>query len=232
MGSAALFHLARRGKKVLGIERFSIPHDMGSSHGITRIIRLAYYESPAYVPLLRRSFELWRELETVAHERLLVVTGSIDASPEDNAVFRGSRRSCELHRLSHEVLTSRDLGRRFPGYQLPESFMAVFQPDGGFLLPERCIVADVMGALELGGEVHGHEQVISWEAKANGVEVRTDRGVYRAEKLVIAAGAWSSKLIPELEQAAIPERQVLGWFQPCAEVVRAFAFSGVQSCGG
>jgi sarcosine oxidase len=214
MGSAALFHLACRGKRVLGIERFNIPHDMGSSHGITRIIRLAYYENPAYVPLLRRSFELWRELETISHERLLVATGSIDASEEGNAVFKGSRASCELHQISHEILDSRELSRRFPGYRLPASFMAVYQPDGGFLLSERCIVSHVMAALSRGAEVHGQEKVLSWEAKGDGVEVRTDRGVYRSEKLIIAAGAWSAELIPELARAAVPERQVLGWFQP------------------
>ncbi|HWB53309.1 MAG TPA: N-methyl-L-tryptophan oxidase [Tepidisphaeraceae bacterium] len=214
MGSAALFHLARRGKKVLGIERFGIPHDMGSSHGITRIIRLAYYEDPAYVPLLRRAFELWRELEHDAHERLLLVTGSIDASPEENAIFEGSRASCELHDLPHEILSAHELSHRFPGYQLPPFFRAVYQQDGGFLLAERCIVAHVNASLAMGAQVHGQEQVISWQPRGEGVEVCTDRDVYHAEKLIITAGAWSGSLIPHLNRVAVPERQVLGWFQP------------------
>ena len=214
MGSAALYHLAHRGLRVLGIERYNIPHEMGSSHGLTRIIRLAYYEHPAYVPLLRRAYELWRQLEHTVQERLLIITGSIDASAEDGEVFKGSRASCDIHHLPHEVLDSRELNRRFPGYQLPQDLAAVYQPDGGFLLSERCIVAHVTAAQELGAEVHGQEQVLGWEPKGHGVALHTDREHYSADKLVICAGAWGAKLVPELAALAVPERQVLAWFQP------------------
>jgi sarcosine oxidase len=214
MGSAALYHLARRGLRVLGLERYNIPHEMGSSHGLTRIIRLAYYEHPAYVPLLRRAYELWRQLEHTVQERLLIITGSIDASTEDGEVFKGSRASCNIHHLPHEVLDAHELNRRFPGYQLPQDIAAVYQPDGGFLLSERSIVAHVTAALELGGEVHGQEQVLGWEPKGHGVVLRTDREHYSADKLVICAGAWGAKLVPELAALAVPERQVLAWFQP------------------
>jgi sarcosine oxidase len=214
MGSAALYHLAHRRLRVLGIERYNIPHEMGSSHGLTRIIRLAYYEHPSYVPLLRRAYELWRQLENTVQERLLIITGSIDASAEDGEVFKGSKASCDIHHLPHEVLDSRDLHRRFPGYQLPQDIAAVYQSDGGFLLSERCIVAHVMAAQELGAEVHGQEQVLGWEPKDDGVALRTDRDHYSADKLVICAGAWGAKLVPELTALAVPERQVLAWFQP------------------
>jgi sarcosine oxidase len=214
MGSAAVYHLARRGLRVLGIERYNIPHEMGSSHGLTRIIRLAYYEHPDYVPLLRRAYELWRQLENTVQERLLIITGSIDASPVNGAVFTSSKASCDIHHLPHEVLDHQELNARFPGYRLPAGIMALYQPDGGFLLPERCIVAHIMAAQELGAEVHGQERVLGWKAKGQGVEVRTDRGRYSADKLVICAGAWGPKLVPELATLAVPERQVLGWFQP------------------
>jgi sarcosine oxidase len=215
MGSAAVYHLARRGQRVLGLERFDIPHELGSSHGLTRIIRLAYYEHPSYVPLLRRAYELWRELQRRAGERLLYVTGSIDAGPPGSAVFEGSRRSCELHGLPHEVLSGAELRRRFPGYGLPDELLALFQPDGGFLLPERCIVAHVLAAMEHGAEVHGREAVLAWEAgSGGGVRVRTDRGAYEAERLVITAGAWAATLVPALAGLATPERQVLAWLQP------------------
>jgi sarcosine oxidase len=214
MGSAALYHLARRGLRVLGIERYNIPHDMGSSHGLTRIIRLAYYEHPAYVPLLRRAYELWRQLEHTVQERLLLITGSVDASSADGEVFKGSKTSCDLHHLPHEILDSHELRRRFPGYQLPHDIAAVYQPDGGFLLSERCIVAHVMAAQELGAEVHGQECVLSWEPNGQGVALHTDRDHYSANKLVICAGAWGAKLVPELATLAVPERQVLAWFQP------------------
>ena len=214
MGSAALYHLARRRLRVLGIERYNIPHEMGSSHGLTRIIRLAYYEHPSYVPLLRRAYELWRQLENRVQERLLIVTGSVDASPADGEVFCRSKASCDIHHLPYEILDHHDLNARVPGYRLPAGMMALYQPDGGFLLAERCIVAHVIAAQECGAEVHGQERVLEWEAKGRGVEVHTDRGRYSADKLVICAGAWGSKLVPELAHLAVPERQVLGWFQP------------------
>jgi sarcosine oxidase len=214
MGSAALYHLARRGLRVLGIERYNIPHEMGSSHGLTRIIRLAYYEHPSYVPLLKRAYELWRQLENIIQERLLIITGSIDASPEDGEVFKGSKASCDIHDLPHEVLDSQDLNTRFPGYRLPKGIMALYQPDGGFLLSERCIVAHVTAAQEWGAEVHGQERVMGWEPKGPGVEVRTDRERYSADKLVICSGAWGATLVPELASLAVPERQVMAWFQP------------------
>src|SRR5213593_4659893 len=119
MGSAAVYELARRGIQVLGLERYDIPHDLGSSHGVNRIIRLAYWEHPAYVPLLRRAYELWRELEHRRGERLLVVTGSIDAGRTDSRTFAGALRSCAVHALPHEVLDAAALRRRFPGYQFP-----------------------------------------------------------------------------------------------------------------
>jgi sarcosine oxidase len=214
MGSATLYHLARRGLRVLGIERYNIPHEMGSSHGLTRIIRLAYYEHPSYVPLLRRAYELWRQLENLVQERLLLITGSIDASREDGEIFKGSKMSCDIHHLRHEVLDSHDLNTRFPGYRLPRDIVAVYQPDGGFLLSERCIVAHVIAAQELGAEVHGQERVLDWAATGHGVEVCTDRGRYSAEKLAICSGAWGAKLVSELATLAVPERQVLAWFQP------------------
>jgi sarcosine oxidase len=211
MGSATVYHLARRGKRVLGLERYDIPHAMGSSHGVTRIIRLAYYEHPSYVPLLRRSYELWRELETESGEKLLYITGSIDAGPE---VFEGSRLSCELHGLPHEVLTGKQLAERYPAYHLPSDMMALLQPEGGFLLSERCIVAHVMLAMASGAEVHGREKVLDWQPLADGVGVTTDRATYEADKLVITAGAWAGQLVESLAGLAVPERQVLAWLQP------------------
>ena len=221
MGSAVCYHLARRGLRVLGLERFDIPHAMGSSHGVTRIIRLAYYEHPSYVPLLRRAYELWRELQAGWGERLLFVTGSIDASGPDEELFRGSLRSCELHDLPHEVLTSAELTRRHPGYRLPPGHMAVYQPDGGFLAAERSVVAHVVAAQAAGAEIHARERVLGWEPDGNGVRVTTDRGTYGAERLVVCAGSWIGKLVPELAEVARPERQALAWLQP--DLPEAFA---------
>jgi len=214
MGSAACWHLARRGRRVLGLERFDIPHRMGSSHGLTRIIRLAYYESPHYVPLLRRAYVNWRELESLFGEPLLIRTGSIDAGPAESGVFRGSVASCIEHGLPHEILDASAVEARFPGYRLAPDCMALFQPDGGFIASERAIVAHVTLAQAHGAEIRARETVLAWEPERDGMRVVTDRATYRADSLVIAAGAWISRFVPLLAGAAVPERQVLGWFQP------------------
>lgn len=214
MGSATVYHLARRGARVLGLEQFDIPHDRGSSHGVNRIIRLAYMEHPSYVPLLRRAYELWREIENIAGERLLIITGGIDAGGEASETVRGSLLACELHHLPHEVLDALTLHKRFPAFQLPGDMVAVYQPDGGFVLSERSIAAYVTVAQALGAEVHAREQMLDWELSGNRVRVRTRRGLYTARKLVVTAGPWAAKLVPLLERVAVPERQVLIWAQP------------------
>lgn len=216
MGSATTYHLARRGRSVLGLERFDIPHEMGSSHGVTRIIRLAYYEHPSYVPLLRRAYELWREIQAQVGETLLHITGSIDAGPPGSFVFERSLQSCKLHDLPHQVLTGVELRQKFPAYHLPPDTLALLQPDGGFLLPERCIVSYVTAAQAYGAEIHAREKVEGWEPRNGGVRVVTNRAVYVADQLVITAGAWVSTdgLLPFLKGLAVPERQVLAWLQP------------------
>jgi sarcosine oxidase len=211
MGSAALYHLARRGQRVLGIERFDIPHEHGSSHGLTRIIRLAYFEHSSYVPLLRRAYELWRELESDAGEELLRITGIVEGG---DRILEGVLRSCADHDLPHEVLDGNEVARRFPAYRLPPELRVVFQPDGGFLVPERCIVAHVEGALAHGAVVRARERVLEWEAGENGVRVTTDRGLVEAERLVLTAGAWSQDVARLPDGLVRGVRQALAWFQP------------------
>jgi sarcosine oxidase len=214
MGSATAYHLARRGQRVLGLEQFDIPHEFGSSHGSTRIIRMAYPEGAGYVPLLRRAYELWADLETLARERLLIVTGCIDAGALDSATVRGSLETCRQFGLAHEELDARSLHAKFSAYRFPASIAAVLQRDGGFLLPEACIVSYVNAAQALGTEIHTRERVIEWNTSAGGVEVRTDHESYRAHRLVITAGPWASQLCPMLQKLAVPERQVVLWAQP------------------
>lgn len=214
MGSATLYHLARRGWKVLGLEQYDVPHEMGSSHGYSRMIRYTLQEHPSYVPLVRRAYELWHQLENASRERLLITTGSIRAGHAESDYFQGAVAACEEHNIPYEVLTGTETSRRFPGYRLDQEIAAVYQADGGFLLPERCIVNHANAALEAGAEIHGREQVLDWQPSGEGVEVRTSRGNYRAARLVLTAGAWASKIIPSLSEIAVAERQVLGWFQP------------------
>lgn len=212
MGSAAAYHMAARGLRVLALEQHDLGHGFGSSHGLTRIIRLAYFEDPSYVPLLRRAFTLWRELEQGLPEPLLHVTGGLDVGAEGSVVFEGSRRSCREHHLPHEVLDATALARRVPGWRPADNLMAVFQPDAGFLTPERCIRAHADRAREHGAVIHTHETVRGYTASGGRVHVRTDRADYEAGQLVLTAGAWMADLAPSLAPLLTPERQVLGWF--------------------
>jgi sarcosine oxidase len=214
MGSATVHNLAKRGQKVLGLEKFDIPHAEGSSHGVNRIIRLAYYEHTSYVPLLRRAYEMWSEIETIAGEQILYKTGSIDTAPSGHEVFEGSLESCLVHDLPHEVLDHKQMNDRFPGYHMPPGHMGLLQQDGGFVLSERSIVAYVNAAITEGAEIRARESMVKWESEGEGVRVFTDRGEYTADRLVVTAGAWASGILPSLEKIAIPERQVLAWLQP------------------
>src|SRR5690349_14495398 len=186
--------------------------DRGASHGLSRIIRIAYYEHESYVPLLVRAAELWSDLEQRSGEHIFVKTGSIDASAPRDAVFEGSLRSCLTHGLRHEVLTSAELTRRFPAFQLPRDHAAVFQPDGGFLLPEKAIGAYARLAAQHGADIRPFENVRAWTTQGDDVEVRTDAGIFGADQLVLAAGPWMADLAPSLRQILQPERQVVGWF--------------------
>lgn len=223
MGSAAAYHLADRGADVLGLERHDVPHTRGSSHGYTRIIRLAYYEHPSYVPLLRSAYDEWAALAEESGEQIVHETGSVAVGPSDSDIFEGARRACREHDLDHDVLSGAELNDRFPGYDVPEEFRAVFQPQGGFVVPEECIVAHVEGAQARGAEIRARTEVRDWRALDDGgVEVEAASALdgaegtttYEADSLVFAAGAWTGKLLPELAPVLEPERQVLGWFQP------------------
>lgn len=212
MGSAIAYHCAARGQRVLALERFAVGHDRGSSHGRTRIIRLAYFEHPSYVPLLRRAYTLWRALERDAGQSLLHITGSLDVGPPGSAVFEGARRSCAAHDLPHEVLDADALARRVPAWRPADDAHAVFQPDGGFLVPERAIAAHVARARAHGATVREHVTVHGWRAADGEVQVTTDAGTFTAGRLVLSAGAWMPTLHPALATALTVERQVLGWF--------------------
>src|SRR5262249_51170847 len=148
--------------------------------------------------------------------QLLFITGGIDAGPEDGAIVQRSLKSCRDHRLPYEQLDAAELGRRFPGFRLPARLVAIHQPDAGFVLSERAIVAYVAAAQTLGAEIHGLERVKSWKVARGRVLVRTDRAAYSGRKLIVTAGAWASKVVPYLRRRrlAVPERQVVIWTQP------------------
>ncbi len=214
MGSATVYHLARSGCRVLGLERFGIPHAFGSSHGSTRIIRLAYSEGPEYVPLLHAAYRYWREIEDLTGESILQVTGGLDIGPEGSWTIEGSRRSCREHGLAFEELDGVEVNRRFPGYRLPGTMGAVFQPDGGYVRSEVAIRAYAAAARTLGAEIVAETTVRGWERSPAGVRVDTGKGAYEAGKLVITAGPWVGRLLPGLRRVCRPERQVMLWTEP------------------
>ncbi len=213
MGSAACWHLAKRGLKVLGLERFDLGHTMGSSHGLTRIIRLAYFEGSHYVPIVKRAHELWRETGEQAGLKLLHVTGSLDLAPKGGGPVESSLQSCLDHGLPHEVLEGAEVTRRFPAFQLPAGHHALWQPDGGFVASEKAIYAHVGLAQSHGAEIRTNEPLLDWTPTAQGgVVVRTERGTYSAGQLVITSGAWIADAVPALTQRVRTVKQAIGWF--------------------
>ncbi|HTN75766.1 MAG TPA: N-methyl-L-tryptophan oxidase [Pirellulaceae bacterium] len=212
VGTAAMFHLARRGQRVLGIDRFSPGHDRGSSHGESRIIRQAYFEHPNYVPLLRTAYELWHEVETLTRQQLLFPVGLLQIGPPDGVVIPGVIRSAMRHRLKIEELTLREVDQRFPAFHVPPGCTAVFEPQAGYLLVEECVRAHAELARQQGAELHCDEHVVAWSVSGSGVEVRTDRAVYSAGRLIITAGAWAGELLGELGIPLRVLRKHLYWY--------------------
>ncbi len=218
MGSAAVHHLARRGRRVVGIERFRPGHAYGSSHGATRIIRLGYYEHPAYVPLLRRAYALWRELEAQAGRPLLQTTGIAEIGPADGRLVAGTLAAARTHELPHAVLAAPEFMRRFPAFRIPADCVGVVQPDGGVLAAEAAILAQLGLAQAAGGELRTGETVTAVEPRGGGVRVVTDRGTIEAGAAIVAAGAWVKKLLPDLAAPLRVTRQVMAWFAPAASI--------------
>lgn len=204
VGSAACWQLSRRGAKVLGLDRFPLGHDRGSSHGQTRIIRQAYFEHADYVPLLRRAYELWAELEQFTEQRLFEKVGLLQVGPTDGVVLPGVLRAARQHSLQVDLLTAAESNRRFPGFLVPEHLGAVYEPRAGLLHVEACVRAHCAAAVASGAELRSDVTVQSWEAGSD-VTVHTDLGNFRSRSLVVTAGPWSSTLLG----TAVPNLQVL-----------------------
>ena len=214
MGSAAVWHLARRGQRVVGLDRFVPGHERGSSHGASRIIRLGYFEHPAYVPLLRRAYGLWRELEAATGHRLLDITGIAEIGPPSGALVTGTLAAAQAHDLPHTVLAASDLMRRFPAFRLPADYVAVVQEDGGLLKPEPAIFAHLRLAKAAGAELRTGQRVRALEPLAAGVRIVTDQGSIEAGTAIVAAGPWVTAILPELPARLRVTRQVMAWFDP------------------
>jgi sarcosine oxidase len=218
MGSAAAYQLASRGAHVLGIEAFGPAHELGSSGGLTRIIRLAYFEHPDYVPMLKAAWDLWPRIESEAGiGQLIQVTGGLYIGRRGSAVLDGSLKSAQAHGLAHEVLDAEEARARFPAIQLDDDMDALHEPLAGILFPDRCISAHLALAERYGAELRFGERVTGWSSGDSGVRVATSAGTYEAEKLIVAPGAWLPKLAPELNLPLRVERNALFWYEPLAQ---------------
>jgi sarcosine oxidase len=214
MGSAALCALARRGKRVLGIEQFDIGHDLGSSAAGIRIYRFAQFLHPAYVPLMHHAFEHWSRLERDAEEQVLFRTGGLDVGLPASEVVTGAKLACTQHGLTHEVLRAKDAMQRFPAWQMSDDMEAVFQPDAGLLAADRAIFAHVRVALRLGADVQVRERVTAITEARDHVTIQTSRGRYEAGQVILTAGPWAAEWATSIGAKVVPERQVVGWFAP------------------
>jgi sarcosine oxidase len=235
MGSAAVYQLAKRGNKVLGLDRFSPPHDNGSSHGESRIIRQAIGEGEEYVPLVLRSYELWREIENKTGTDLLTITGGLTLESQNSeAALHGRRdfldqaiRCAEKFNIRHEILETADIKKRYPQFAVTDE-RAYFEYETGFLRLELCIEAQLHLARKHGAVVQTDELVLSIESSGGSeVTVKTSRGVYHAEKAIITAGPWISRFLPPAYAHLFKvSRQVMYWFDITEDCRSTFAAPG------
>lgn len=218
MGSATAYQLAKKGKKVLGIDQFSPPHALGSSHGESRIIRKAIAEGEEYVPLVLRSYEIWREIEKESDEDLLTKTGILimasNTAKKQNKFLDSTKLAAEHYGIKHRILEAEDIEKEMPQFKLQGDEKGYFEDEAGFLRPELCLSTQLALAKKNGASIHVDERMISYDADESGVTVKTDKGAYRAKQIVLTVGPWIKDFLPEQYKKEINiYRQVLYWFE-------------------
>jgi monomeric sarcosine oxidase len=220
VGSAALFHLADRGGKVLGLDQYPPAHQHGSSHGQSRIIRQAYFEHSDYVPLLLRSYELWRDVESRAQRKLFHQVGLLEVGPADGVVIPGVLRAAAEHQLEVEELTPKAAQDRFPEFNISAEHVAVFEPTAGYLLVEECVSAHLQLANSAGADWR-QEAVVRWELAGQGVRIQTEAAEYVARHVVVASGAWTKLVLPTwgIPLRVLAKQQY--WFEPRHDIASA-----------
>ncbi|HKE42002.1 MAG TPA: N-methyl-L-tryptophan oxidase [Casimicrobiaceae bacterium] len=230
MGSAALCHLARRGSRVLGLDRYDPPHTLGSTHGDTRITRLAIGEGAHYTPLAVRSHELWREIERETGAHLLTCTGGLIISSGGKTsfthvegFFENTLSAARQFGIAHELLDAKEIRRRYPPFKVSDDEVGYLERDAGFLRPEACVYTQLALARQYGAEIHTGETALGFDASSSAVSVATDKGTYAADRLVLCAGPWLPELIGPAHSSHFRIfRQVLLWFD-IESAAQAFA---------
>ncbi|MCA9113755.1 MAG: N-methyl-L-tryptophan oxidase [Planctomycetaceae bacterium] len=212
LGSGAFYHLARRGVSVVGLERFGLAHDRGSSHGESRMIRKAYIEHPDYIPLVLRAFDLWDELQKESGKHLLYRLPLVLCGTPDSDAVRGSLLAAERYNVDIQSLSREEVSRRFPGLNLPPGMEAVLEQDAGCLMVEDCVAAHVQRGKAHGGDASFGEALLDWTEHPGHVQIRTTRGVREAKCLILTAGAWSSRVTKNLPVPLSVVRKSQVWF--------------------
>jgi sarcosine oxidase len=215
MGSSALMQLARRGKRVLGIEKFHLGHQMGSSHGRTRLLRLHYFEGSAYVPMMKRAVEVWNDTGKRAGRTLFHPIGAVDIAPEGSGIVENARQSCLENGLTHEMLDSAEIRRRFPAFRVDDRAIGLFQPDSGYVESENAILAHAGLATADGADIRVDCPLLDFAPTADGgVSVRTPAGTFTAGSLILSVGAWIGKVVPQFDAIFRPVRQTIAFLNP------------------
>lgn len=210
MGSSACYYLAKQGHRVLGLEQFDIPHDLGSHAGQSRIIRKAYFEHPDYVPLLERAYQNWKSLEAETGEQLYFKTGLLYFGKPDHALIKGLRLSATKYGIEVKDMTA----EQFPQFSIPKGYDRLFEPDAGLVTPERSVLLYTERALKLGAAIHTKEKTLEWNRTGTTLTVKTDKGTYQCSKLIITAGPWAGKAVPNLAKNLTVTRQMIAWVKP------------------
>jgi sarcosine oxidase len=215
MGSAAAYHLAKNGQKVLVLEQFNFIHEQGAHGGQTRLIRKAYFEHPDYVPLLLRAYENWATLEQETQQQVYFETGILYFGEKNEPSLANIKESAKLNDLKLATLTMAEAKQKYPMFDtIPDDWESLFEPEAGFLLVEKCVHLHLQQALKHGARLLAHEKVIKWAETTEGVSVSTEKHEYHAKKLIFTAGAWSNKLLTDLAVPLKVTRQILGWVKP------------------
>ena len=214
MGSATCYYLAQQGVKVLGLEQFDIPHEMGSHAGQSRIIRKAYFEHPDYVPLLEKAYQNWQHLETVSGANVYTKTGLLYFGKPDHPLMTGVHNSADKYLIKVNKMNNAEAKKMHPQFDIPDDYEKLIEPDAGFVTPERAILLYTQLALQHGAIIKTKEKIGTWKHRTDGVTVTTNSGTYTANKLIITAGPWAGKMIPGLSSKLTVTRQMIAWVKP------------------
>lgn len=213
MGSAACYFLSKRGYKVLGLEQFDVSHEFGSHAGQSRIIRKAYFEHPDYVPLLERAYKNWKALEWETGKQVYFKTGLLYAGNPNNQIIRGVEESAALYKIDLDQLNSVAATDQFPQFKFPDGFEILFEPEAGFITPEKAIRLYANEAKKNGAIIQSNEKAIEWKKNGDGVIINTDKDSYQCNNLIITAGAWAGKMIPGFNEKIKVTRQSVAWIK-------------------